>query len=88
MSRKYKDKEGKKNENHAPKGLIYNEDANLTILGCLNSFKREISLIAVDGIPSSSASNLIRFKATIFPEFLSLALYTTPYVPSPIFSNF
>ena len=37
-----------------------------TILGCLSSFKIEISLIAVEGIPSSSFSNLIFFNAIIY----------------------
>lgn len=45
-------------------------------------------LIAVDGIPSSSASNRIFFMATIWPVWRFLPLYTTPYVPSPIFSIF
>jgi hypothetical protein len=37
----------------------------LTMLGCCNSLRRDISLIAVDGMPSSSFSNLIFFIATI-----------------------
>lgn len=37
--------------------------------------------IAVDGIPSSSASNRIFFMATIWPVLRFLPLYTTPYVP-------
>lgn len=37
---------------------------------------------------NTHVSNLIFFSATSFPEFLSRALYTTPYVPSPIFSIF
>ena len=60
----------------------------LTIFGCLNSFNSDISLIAVEGIPSSSASSRILFKATISSVTLFFALYTTPYVPSPIFSSF
>ncbi|KAM3139986.1 hypothetical protein pb186bvf_007786 [Paramecium bursaria] len=53
-----------------------------TILGCgYNSFKIEISLIAVEGTPSSSFSNLIFFKATNSFVTESLALYTTPQVP-------
>ena len=48
------------------------------MFGCCNSFKRDISLIAVDGMPSSSASNLIFFRAKISPVTRSLALYTTP----------
>eukprot|EP01033_Poteriospumella_lacustris_P009764 gene9763-gene10586 len=58
------------------------------MLGCRSSFNNEISRIAVDGMPSSSASRRIRFRAIILPDLRSLALYTTPYVPSPIFSNF
>lgn len=33
-------------------------------------------------------SSLIFLRATIRPESFILALYTTPYVPSPIFSSF
>ena len=46
----------------------------LTILGCYSyysSLRRAISLIAVLGIPSSSCSNLIFFKAYNFLVFLS-----------------
>ena len=32
-------------------------------------------------------SSLIFFSATVRPDDFTLALYTTPYVPSPIFSN-
>lgn len=32
-------------------------------------------------------SSLIFLRATVRPEDFTLALYTTPYVPSPIFSN-
>ena len=54
-------------------------EAYLTILGCgLSSLRMEISLMAVDGTPSSSFSNLIFFKATSSLVFLSLARYTTP----------
>lgn len=52
-----------------------------TIFGCSNSFNSDISLIAVDGTPSSSLSNRIFFKATSAPVFLFFPLYTTPYVP-------
>jgi hypothetical protein len=55
--------------------LIRNEAAKLmitsslltysTMFGCLSPFKREISLIAVLGTPSSSFSSLIFFNATI-----------------------
>lgn len=38
--------------------------------------------IAVDGMPSSSASNRIFFIATIWPVKRFLPLYTTPYVPN------
>lgn len=62
-------------------------DAYLTIFGCLNSFNNDISRIAVEGIPSSSDSRRIRFRATIVSDILSFALYTCPYVPSPIFSK-
>jgi preprotein translocase subunit SecF len=37
----------------------------LTIFGCCNSLSSDISLIAVDGMPSSSLSSLIFFIATI-----------------------
>lgn len=51
----------------------------LTIFGWgWSSFKMEISLMAVDGTPSSSFYNLIFFRATIFFVFKSLALKTTP----------
>lgn len=44
--------------------LVWMTLYNLTILGCLSSFMRLISLIAVDGVPSS-ASRWISFSATI-----------------------
>ena len=44
-------------------------------------------MIAVDGIPSSSATTLIFFNATNSPVTLFYALCTTPYVPSPNLSN-
>lgn len=53
-----------------------------TIFGCCSSFNKEISLIAVDGTPSSSDSKRIFFRATNRPDFLFLPLYTTPYVPN------
>ena len=54
----------------------------LTILSSLlNSFSRLISLIEVLGTPSSSASNRIFLSATKVLVRISLALYTTPYVP-------
>ena len=45
-----------------------------TMFGCCNSFKRDISRMAVDGTPSSSLSNLIFFKATYLLVFLFLPL--------------
>lgn len=53
-----------------------------TIFGCCSSFNKEISLIAVEGTPSSSDSKRIFFRATNRPDFLFLPLYTTPYVPN------
>lgn len=53
-----------------------------TIFGCCSSFNNEISLIAVEGTPSSSDSKRIFFRATNRPDFLFLPLYTTPYVPN------
>ena len=50
--------------------------------------KKQAARIAVLGIPSSSASRRIFFNAMISPVTRSFALYTTPYVPSPIFSSF
>ena len=46
----------------------------LTILGCLSSLRSDISLIAVLGIPSPSASNLMRLSAMIVSVRRSLAL--------------
>ena len=37
---------------------------SLTMLGCCNSLSKEISLMAVDGTPSSSDSSRIFFIAT------------------------
>ena len=62
--------------------------AHRTILGCCSSLRREISRIAVLGTPSSSCSNRIFLSAMIVPVSRCFALYTTPYVPSPIFSSF
>ena len=59
-----------------------------TMFGCCSSFRMEISRIAVEGIPSSSASSRIFLRAANSPDCRSRALYTTPYVPSPIFSIF
>ncbi len=59
-----------------------------TMFSCCNSLRRDISRMAVLGTPSSSDSSRIFFNATTSPECLSLALYTTPYVPSPTFSSF
>ena len=64
------------------------KDTYSTTLGCLRLFKREISLIAVLGTPSSSFSSLIFLRATYSPVTLSYPLYTTPQVPSPSFSSF
>ena len=43
------------------------------MLGCWSSLRREISLMAVLGTPSSSDSSLIFFMATIAPVLLFLA---------------
>lgn len=53
------------------------------MLTCLSSFMREISRIAVDGVPSS-ASRWISFRATISLVVLDLPLKTVAYVPSPV----
>jgi hypothetical protein len=60
----------------------------LTILLWCISFRREISRMAVLGTPSSSCSSRIFLRAIVSFVRRSLALYTTPYVPSPIFSTF
>ena len=49
------------------------------MLSCLSSFMREISRIAVDGVPSSE-SRWISFKATVLPVVRSLPLNTVAYV--------
>mmetsp|Transcript_514 Transcript_514/g.1321 ORF Transcript_514/g.1321 Transcript_514/m.1321 type:complete len:301 (-) Transcript_514:43-945(-) len=59
-----------------------------TMLGCWSSLRMEISRMAVLGMPSSSASRRIFLSATSSPLVRFFALYTTPYVPSPIFSTF
>ena len=59
-----------------------------TMFGCWSSLRMLISRIAVLGMPSSSASSLIFLSATSSPDTRLRALYTTPYVPSPIFSIF
>lgn len=50
----------------------------LTMFGCLSSFRRLISLMAVQGTPSSSESSRILLRATIWPVSLFFALYTIP----------
>jgi hypothetical protein len=62
--------------------------ANLTMFRCCISLRREISRMAVDGTPSSSCSRRIFLSAIVSLVWRSLPLYTTPYVPSPIFSTF
>ena len=59
----------------------------LTIFGCCSSFREEISLIAVEGTPSSSLSKRIFFIATILLVFLLRPLYTMPYVPEIRYVN-
>lgn len=39
------------------------------------------------GLTETHVSSRIFFSATVLPFSLSFALYTTPYVPSPIFSS-
>ena len=62
--------------------------SHLTTLLCCSSLSRLISRMAVLGTPSSSCSRRIFFSAMVAPLVRSRALYTTPYVPSPIFSTF
>ena len=45
------------------------------MLSCLSSFMREISRIAVEGVPSSE-SRWISLRATVFPVFRSFPLNT------------
>lgn len=59
----------------------------MTTFGCCSSFRSEISLIEVDGTPSSSLSKRIFFSATNWLVFLFFALYTTPYVPRTKINN-
>lgn len=42
-----------------------------TMFGCLRPFRREISLIAVEGTPSTSFSSLIFLRATVYNEKVS-----------------
>jgi hypothetical protein len=53
----------------------------------LRFFKSEISLSAVDGIPSSSLSNFMCLIATTLPWAL-IALKTLPKAPSPIWQTY
>ena len=57
------------------------------MFGCLRFLRREISLMAVLGTPSSSFSSLIFLIATISSVSVFFALQTTPQVPSPSFSS-
>jgi hypothetical protein len=43
--------------------------------------------MAVGGTPSLSISRRMSLSATVDMSRLSMALYTMPYVPSPIFST-
>jgi len=55
-----------------------------TIFGCcLSALRSDIYLSALEGIPSSSPSNLMYFTAT-YLLFLSTALKTLPKAPSPM----
>ena len=58
------------------------------MLRCCISLRSEISRMAVEGTPSSSCSRRIFLSAIVSLVWRSLPLYTTPYVPSPIFSVF
>lgn len=55
--------------------------AYLTMFLCFSSFNKQISLNAELGMPSSSFSSLIRFRATMSWVSRLRALYTFPYVP-------
>ena len=46
------------------------------MFGCLSSCSREISLMAVLGIPSSACSNLIFLSATIYEQLLVKTCYS------------
>jgi hypothetical protein len=61
--------------------------SNFTILGWENSLNIDISLITVEGTPSLSIWLFIFFKATVSPVYLSSALNTSPYAPSPSISS-
>jgi hypothetical protein len=55
-----------------------NEDERYrTTLWCCSSLRSEISRMAVLGMPSSSCSSRIFFRAIVCPLTRSLALYTT-----------
>jgi hypothetical protein len=70
------------------RGMEEGHGPDLTMLPWFISLRREISRIAVEGTPSSSCSRRIFLSAIVSLVTLSSALYTTPYVPSPIFSFF
>jgi hypothetical protein len=70
------------------RGMDEGHGPDLTMLPWFISLRREISRIAVEGTPSSSCSRRIFLSAIVSLVTLSSALYTTPYVPSPIFSFF
>jgi len=53
---------------------LWTQSLSSTILSCLSSLSRLISLSAVDGIPSSSTSSRILLRATISLFVLSRAL--------------
>ena len=55
-----------------------------TMLGCWCVARILISRVSVLGKPSSSWWGLIFFSATRSPVRVSRAMYTLPYVPSPI----
>jgi hypothetical protein len=44
------------------------------MLGCFKFFNKDISLIAVEGTPSSSFSSLIFLMATVSPVSVLIAL--------------
>ena len=54
------------------------------MFGCCNSLSTDISLRDVLGIPSSSHSKRIFFKATSSRVIKFRALYTMPYVPKSV----
>lgn len=61
---------------------------NSTIFSCFKVRKRLISRMLLIGKPSFGFSMRRRFSANISLFLVSLARYTTPYVPFPIRSNF